>query len=311
MFLVVRFSGNPEHFYACIFSVHYLTLFCENYNLADSCYIFTMKLNSKKPVAFQGEHGAFSEVAVFGLFKEKVKAEPSQSFVEVFEKVKAGKCEYGVVPVENSLGGIVYQVWDMLNEYKLSIIGETKIKIEHCLIVNPGTKLADIKKVLAHYQAALQCENFLRKHKNWTVENAYDTAGSVKMIKGKPEMAAIASARAAEIYDMEIMKKGIQDSRENYTRFLVICRKPAEAGNKFTCVMSIKHQPGSLLEILKIVEKYKINLTSIHSRPNKSKPFQYNFFLEGIFKDSLNKFLSEIKKKCETFKLLGIYKSNL
>jgi len=275
-----------------------------------------MKLGSKKSVAFQGEHGAFSEMAVFDLFDKTAVAEPSQSFQDVFEKVKSGKCEYGVVPVENTLGGIVYQVWDLLNEYKLYITAETKIKIEHCLIVNPSTKLIDIKKIYAHYQPILQCENFLRKHKNWIIENAYDTAGSVKIIKEmkgseKFEAAAIASVRAAEIYKMQILKKGIQDFKENYTRFIVISRKPAEALNKFTCMLAIKHKPGSLLEILKVVEKYKINLTSIHSRPNKGKPFQYNFFLEGIFLKPIDKFLSEIKKLSETFKLLGLYSSNL
>jgi len=275
-----------------------------------------MRLESKKPVAFQGEHGAFSEVAVFNLFDQKVKAEPSQSFEDVFEKVKKGKCEYGVVPVENTLGGMVYQVWDCLNQYDLNLIAETKTQIKHCLIVNPGTKITDIKKVYAHYQPVLQCQNFLRKHKNWLIENAYDTAGSVKTIKylgenKKDETAAIASERAAKIFDMEILKKNIQDSKENFTRFIIISKKSIDNGNKFSCVLSLKHKHGTLLEILKIVDKYKINLTSIHSRPNKAKPFQYNFFLEGKSDRPIDKFLSEIKKRCQTFKLLGIYQSNL
>ncbi|MEK7116724.1 MAG: prephenate dehydratase [Patescibacteria group bacterium] len=275
-----------------------------------------MKLYSKKPVAFQGEHGAFSEMAVFNLFNKLIKTEPSQSFHDVFDKVKSGKCEYGIVPVENTLGGIVYQVWDLLNEYGLNVVAETKIKIKHCLIVNPDTKITDIKKVYAHYQAALQCNNFLIKHKNWAIENAYDTAGSVKIIKDLPsgekfETAAIASERAAKIFEMEILKKNIQDSNENYTRFMIISRKPVKVGDKFTSVLSIKHKPGTLLEILKIVNKYKINLTSIHSRPNKNRPFQYNFFLEGIFKNSIDQFTSEIRKKCNTFNIFGIYESNL
>lgn len=275
-----------------------------------------MKLNSKKPVAFQGEHGAFSEVAVFDLFNKSIKAEPSQSFQDVFEKVKSGKCEYGVVPVENTLGGIVYQVWDLLNEHGLNIIAETKIKIEHCLIANPDTKITDIKKVYAHYQAVLQCDNFLKQHRDWIIENAYDTAGSVKIIKNiadkeKFEVSAIASKGAAKIFGMEILKENIQDSNENYTRFIIISKKQVKVGNKFTSVLSIKHEPGSLLEILKIVEKYKINLTSINSRPNKNKPFQYNFFLEGVFKGNIDRFFYEIKKKCDIFKILGIYNTNL
>jgi len=276
-----------------------------------------MRLNSEKSVAFQGEHGAFSEMAVFGIFGKSATTKPSLYFQDVFEEVKNGECEYGVVPVENTLGGIVYQVWDLLNEYELNIIGETTIKIEHCLISNPNIKLTDIKKVYAHYQAALQCSNFLNKHKDWTVENAYDTAGSVKIVKNilgeeKFTGAAIASERAANIFEMKILKKNIQDSNENYTRFVIISKKPhSNTGNKFTSVLSIKHEPGALLEILKITNKHKINLTSIHSRPNKNKAFQYNFFLEGIFNKNISKFFSEIRKKCEIFKPLGIYKSNL
>lgn len=275
-----------------------------------------MKLESKKPVAFQGEHGAFSEVAVFNLFGASATAEPSHSFKDVFDKVKSGQCEYGVVPVENTLGGMVYQVWDLLSEFKLSVLAETKIKIEHCLIVNPETKIGDIKKVYAHYQAALQCEKFLRKNKEWLIENAYDTAGSVKIIKElkgpeRVEVAAIASARAADFFDMKVLIKGIQDSKQNFTRFIVINKKPVGLGNKFSCVLSIKHQQGALFQILKIVDRYKINLTSIHSRPNKNRSFEYNFFLEGVSLKPLDKFFAAIKSKSKTFKLLGIYKSSL
>lgn len=275
-----------------------------------------MKLISKKIVPFQGEHGAFSEIAVLNLFGKNIKTGPSYTFKDVFEKVKSEKYEYGVVPVENTLGGIVYQVWDLLNEYDLQIVAETKVKIEHCLIANPGTKIADINKIYAHYQAALQCENLLRKHPSWTVKDSYDTAGSVKIIKELPKeekmgVAAIASYKAAEFYRMDILKKGVQDSKENYTRFIVISRKQSNLGNKFTCMLSLKHKHGSLLEILKTVERYRINLTSVHSRPNKNKPFEYNFFLEGICENKLDDFIKEIKLKSNKFKLLGTYNQNI
>ncbi len=278
------------------------------------CVIFViMKLRSKKPVAFQGEIGAFSEMALYNVFDKKTKIRPSVSFKEVFDSIKSGKCEWGVLPVENSLGGIVYQVWDLLHEYNLHITHETKVKIEHCLIANPNAKISDIKKVFAHYQAVLQCDNFLRKHKNWVVENAYDTAGSVKTIKdlGDKSMAAIASEKASQIYEMRILAKGIQDSKENYTRFIVIGRKKSVSGNKFTLEISIKHMEGSLLEILGIASRYKINLTSIHSRPNKTKPFEYNFFLEGVCNKQSNKFFAEIKKKSLALKILGTYKASV
>lgn len=278
-------------------------------------------IKSLKPIAFQGEHGAFSEIAVFELFGKSVKAEPTKSFSDVFDKVKKGICEYGVVPVENSLGGIVYQVWDCLNKYNLKIIAETEIKIDHCLIVNPGTKITDIQKIYAHYQPALQCAHFLKSHPGWIVEDTYDTAGSVKIIKNiksreKGSVAAIASERASEIFGMEILKKGIQDSQQNYTRFIVIRRDKKETiGNKFTFILSLENKPNALLEILKITKTYKVNLTSIHSRPKKDKPFTYLFFMEGVLIDKnpkiYDRFISEIKSKSKTFKLLGTYNSHM
>lgn len=267
--------------------------------------------DAKNKIAFQGEHGAFSEMALLEYFGSDAAPSPTQSFYEVFEKVKKGECEYGILPVENTLGGIVYQVWDCLNDFKLNIVGEINVKIEHCLIAHHDTKIENIKKVYAHYQASLQCENYIKAH-NLVVKEAYDTAGSVKMVKSlkgseKNISAAIASLRAAEIYGMQILKKGIQDYKKNYTRFVVISKEKQKEGVKFTFACSTKHKPGSLLDILKIVKKYKVNLTAIHSRPDKKTPFQYNFFIEGIIEKKMDDFLAEIKKNSTNFKLLGVY----
>lgn len=279
-------------------------------------------METKKPVAFQGEPGAFSEVATLNIFGTSIPTSPTKSFADVFEKVKNGICEYGVLPVENTLGGIVYQVWDCLTEYDLEIIAETRLKINHCLIVNPGTKIDTIRKVYTHYQPLLQCAQFLKNHKDWVVEDAYDTAGSVHIIKNtkgreRTAVAAIASERAAQILGMEVLKKGIQDSQQNFTRFIIIRKKhknPVMDGNKFTYVLSLEHNRGALLELMKILKKYKVNLTSIHSRPNKQKPFTYNFFIEGVFAHKplpslLRTFIADIKAKSKKPKLLGIYYS--
>lgn len=184
-----------------------------------------MEFISEKSIAFQGEYGAFSEAAAFDLFGENAKVQPSASFRDVFDRVNNGECEYGVVPVENTLGGAVYQIPDLLTEYKPTIVGEIKLKIEQCLISNKGATLSEIEKIYTHYQPARQCKNFLEKHA-WVIEDANDTAGSVKIIKEKGDrrLAAIASERAAELYDMQILQKGIQDSSENYTRFIAFTK---------------------------------------------------------------------------------------
>lgn len=280
------------------------------------CYIEYMKLESSKSVAFQGEHGAFSETAIFTLFKKETRTLPSYSFADVFEKVQNGECEYGVLPVENSLGGVVYQVWDCLHEYDLSIVAETKIKITHQLITNPGVKLTDITTVYAHYQVAMQCSKFLRTHKEWTMQDAYDTAGSVKILKGlssneKKFSAAIAGENAARIFNGEILKRNIQDNTHNYTRFIVISREQHKTGNKITMALSVKHKPGTLLKILKVIEMLKINLTSLHSRPDKERPFEYNFFIEGVLPKSHKNTLEQIKKKSIHLKILGVYEENM
>jgi prephenate dehydratase len=255
-------------------------------------------------------------MAVFKLFDSSVKTEPTKSFRTVFEKVAAGTCEYGVVPIENSLGGIVYQVWDCLYEFDLAIIDETYLKIEHCLIVNPGTTYGDIKKIYSHYQPVLQCEDFLKKHSQWSVVDTYDTAGSVKIIKELPtneskNVAAIASERSAYVYNMVILEKSIQDSVQNVTRFIVITKTKKELGNKFTAVISLENKVGALAEILQFALTYNVNLTSIHSRPNKDKPFTYIFFMEGVHDESVRTFVTDVEHKFSSFKLLGVYNKSL
>lgn len=272
-----------------------------------------MKLSTHTTVAFQGEQGAFSEMAVLKLFGLDVLPEPTVSFRHVFEKVSTGVCEYGVVPIENSLGGVVYQVWDCLYDFNLSIVAETQLEIEQCLIVNPGTSIEDIKNVYSHYQPALQCSKFLQKHKEWTIVDAYDTAGSVKIIKelqnkGDKHLAAIASERAADVYKMTILEKGIQDSKQNITRFVVISKKGLETGNKFTTVLSLENKVGTLKEVLQLAFDDRINLTSIHSRPNKRySPFSHIFFIEGVHDKNTPLFLIEIKRKFSDCKILGVY----
>lgn len=271
-----------------------------------------MKLSTHAAVAFQGEHGAFSEMAVLKIFGSDVVPEPTVSFQHVFEKVSTGVCEYGVIPIENSLGGVVYQVWDCLYDFNLSIVAETQLEIEQCLIVNPGTSIEEIKKVYSHYQPALQCSKFLQKHEEWTIVDAYDTAGSVKIIKelhskGDKYLAAIASEWAANVYKMAILEKGIQDSKQNITRFVVITKKGLETGNKFTVVLPLENKIGTLKEVLQLAYDYRVNLTSIHSRPNISTPFSYIFFIEGVHEKNTPLFLIEIKQKFSDCKILGIY----
>ena len=234
-------------------------------------------------VAFQGERGAYSESAVYQFFGPKTQAKPCKDFRDVFESVKRQDVQAGVVPVENSLEGSINQNYDLFFSYDLKVCGEVIVKVEHCLIVNPGTSIDQIKAVYSHPQALAQCRSYLEKTK-WEIIPTYDTAGSVKIIKEQKLLnaAAIASERAAQIYSMQILARDIADNKENFTRFFVLSQEDAAptGKDKTSIIFSAKHEPGSLYHALGEFAKRKINLTRIESRPTKKTAWEYNFYLD-------------------------------
>ena len=234
-------------------------------------------------VAFQGERGAYSESAVYQFFGSTAQVKPCKDFRDVFESVKTQEVQAGVVPVENSLEGSINQNYDLFFNYDLKVCGEVKVKIAHCLIVNPGTNIDQIKMVYSHPQALAQCRSYLEKSK-WEIIPTYDTAGSVKIIKEQKLLnaAAIASERAAELYNMQILARDIADNKENYTRFFVLSKddSPPTGKDKTSIIFSAKHEPGSLYHALGEFAKRNINLTRIESRPTKKTAWEYNFYLD-------------------------------
>jgi len=266
-------------------------------------------------VAFQGEIGAYSESAVYSFFGSSVEVKPCENLSEVFESVKKGEIPYGVVPIENSIEGSVNQTYDLFLEYDLKVCGEIALKIVHCLIAHPGTKLNQIKTVYSHPQALAQCRKFLEKI-GCRLISTFDTAGSVKMIKeeGLKDAGAIASQRAAEIYDMKVLAKEIGDTPNNYTRFFVLSKQdsPPSRQDKTSIIFSVKSVPGALYHILEEFATRNINLTKIESRPTKRTPWEYNFYLdfEGHRnEEKCQEALKSIKDKILFVKILGSYKA--
>jgi chorismate mutase / prephenate dehydratase len=264
-------------------------------------------------VAYQGEIGAYSEEAVFQYFGHSVSAKPSESFDSVFKQVEEGEASFGVVPVENSLEGSISRVYDLLLNSNLQVCGELDLRIVHCLIANKGATLSTVKKVFSHPQALGQSQVFLG-HLGYEQISIYDTAGSVKMIKEQKMMdsAAVASARAAEIYDMKILAREIEDTPNNFTRFFVLSKNdsPPMGMDKTSIVFSVKHQPGALFGAIKEFADSKINLTKIESRPTRQKAWEYNFYLdfEGHRQDKLVKdTLARLEKHTLFLKVLGSY----
>ena len=264
-------------------------------------------------VAFQGEIGAYSEEAAFHFFGPSTQVKPCESLDDVFRVVEQDEVQFGVVPIENSLEGSISRVYDLLLDSSLRVCGETELRVAHCLIASPETRLDLIKRVYSHPQALGQCQAFL-KHLDLELIPTYDTAGSVKMIKEKgiTDGAAIAGTRAAEIYGMQIIAREIEDNPNNYTRFFILAKQdaPPSGNDKTSIVFSVKHRPGALYEFLNKLASKNINLTKIESRPTRQKPWEYNFYLdfEGHREDKeAREALDKLEKTSIFVKVLGSY----
>jgi prephenate dehydratase len=263
-------------------------------------------------VAFQGEPGAYSEQAVFDYFGE-VETKPCESFDVVFDSVVTDVCEFGLIPIENSLAGSIHQNYDLLLRHDLNIVGEYPLRVQHCLISLPSVKKEEITKVISHPQALGQCAAYLRQL-GVKVESTYDTAGSVKMLKesGARDTAAIASRRAAEIYGMQILEEGVEDSSENFTRFLAITKKAItpEGEAKTSIVFTLKNQPGALFKALSVFALRDIDLTKIESRPLQGKPWEYLFYIDFIGatqEETVRKALDHLSEYALMLRVLGSY----
>ena len=271
-------------------------------------------------VAFQGEPGAFSEAALLGYFPESVQSLPVQEFRDVFESVLTGKSSYGITPIENTLTGSIHQNYDLLLQYPdIRIVGEKTIRIIHNLIGLPGARLTDIKRVYSHPQGLSQCSRFLDGYPQWEKIPFYDTAGSIAFIaeQGIKENAGIASADAARVHKMEVLKEGIETDSRNYTRFVIIAREElaeAEHGsgkiNRASLVFSTANTPGSLFGALQVLAERNINMVKLESRPIAGKPWEEMFYVDVDIPGEENTFreaLEELSKVTETLRTLGLY----
>jgi prephenate dehydratase/chorismate mutase/prephenate dehydratase len=265
-------------------------------------------------VGFQGEHGAYSEVAAYSYGPSLIPI-PCPSFHEVFREVESGQLDCGIVPVENSLEGAVNEVNDLLVGTKLRIIGEATIPIHHCLLALPEQDYRDLRTVYSHPQALGQCRGFIARHK-LEARPFYDTAGAAIMLREqKPAATAvIASKLCAELYHLEVLKENIEDDDSNKTRFVVLSRDVVqqEEGDKCSIIFSVTHRPGGLFSVLKILSDAAINMTRIESRPLRNDPGSYAFFvdLEGSEKEErIATALEAVKAAATSYKFLGCYRA--
>jgi len=262
-------------------------------------------------VAFQGEHGAYGEVAARKLVPDGAYI-PCMEFMDVFRGVEEGHLDLGVVPVENSLEGAVTQVNDLLTTTKLKVIGEAKVPVRHCLLATEDTDYREIRLVYSHPQALAQCRGFLSRNK-LEPRPYYDTAGAAKMLarENPKAAAAIASSLSAELYNLSIIKEKIEDGHANSTRFLLLSKHQNNTGgDKTSIIFATPHKAGRLYSVLRLFAEAHINLTRIASMPLRTEPSNYSFFLDFEGSES-DKKVAEVLKKMEkltiSMKYLGTY----
>ncbi len=264
--------------------------------------------------AYLGEPGSYSHRACQQFFGPEVVSSSKPTFRSIFEAVKTGEAHFGVIPLENSLTGSIHANYDLLLEYDLKIVGELTLRIIHHLIAQPGTRIENICRVLSQTQAFQQCTRFLEAHDNWELIPVKDTASAVKAIceSCSPGDAAIGSREAAEIYGLAVIEEGIESDPRNYTRFVIVGKRPLKKGpyGKSSLIFSTNHQPGSLFEVLKIFAEKKINLVKLESRPIHGKPWEYMFYADveaDVEAAGFQPVLKQLQAKTDFLKILGSY----
>ncbi len=274
-------------------------------------------------VAIQGEAGAFSHEAALKLLGEKTSVLSCQRFEEVFRALAGGAAEAAVIPIENTLHGSVHENYDHLLNFDFRIAAELNLRIVHHLIALPGVRLKDVRRIYSHPVALNQCLRFLGQHREWERVPFYDTAGSVKMLVEERlrDAAAIASEVSAGIYGGRILRRSIEDDRQNYTRFFLL-RRPEqpplelnEAGKKgwkTSIVFSTRNQPGSLFRALSAFALRDLSLTKIESRPLRGKPWEYLFYVDflGHLEDErVKRALGHLEELCDLLRVFGCYRA--
>jgi prephenate dehydratase len=274
----------------------------------------TLAVPKNPKVAFQGEPGSFSQQAAKKIFGSKLISVSCYTPDNVFEAVVRKRAEFAVIPIENTLAGSIYQNFDLLARHSLVVVAETSLRIEHNLIAHRGVSLRQIRKVYSHPAALEQCSRFLHRCKTIETVSFYNTAGSVKFIHDRElkNAAAIASAAAARIYGMKIVRPGIEDDPENYTRFLVLARKGRlpQGGEKTSVVFGLENQPGVLFKVLSVFALRNIDLVKIESRPIRGKPWEYLFYIDlqsDIRSRECTHALRHLRELAPYLKVIGSY----
>lgn len=267
----------------------------------------------KAVVACQGVAGSHSQAACEKLFEV-----PSimyfNSFEGVFNAVEKGLCQYGILPIENSSYGSVGSVYDLMQNYNFHIVKSIRLRVNHNLMAKPGTKLSDVREIFSHEQAIGQCGEFLKTLKDVKITVCENTAIAAKLVadSDRTDIAAISSMECLNLYGLELLKKHIQVTDNNYTRFICISKNMEiyPGSNKISLILSLPHTPRSLYHAIAKFATLGVNLTKLESRPIPGSDFEFMFYFDleaSVYSPELINLLSELENQPETFVFLGCY----
>ncbi len=278
------------------------------------------KSQAAQPVAeprvlYQGVPGAYAEEAAVAYFGEACQRKNLGSWEDVFAALQQGEGDYGVVPIENSSTGSINQVYDLLAKYEHFIVGEVKLRVDHCLMAPHGVTLEDIQAVYSHEQGLFQCAPYLKAHPAWKQSALSNTAAAAKFVSesGQP-CAAIGSERCARLYGLHVLARNIAQAQANYTRFVVVAPRLelSPDRDKISALFTLPHQVGTLHQILAVFAVSGLNMMKLESRPILEKSWEYRFFVDfsgNLLSPEMDLVLREMIECSTAFRVLGNYRS--
>ena len=268
----------------------------------------------KARVVFQGAEGAYSQAAMHQYFGDQIDSFHVDTFRDAMMAIDEGSADFAVLPIENSTAGMVSEIYDLLVEFENYIVGEQIIKIEHCLMAVPGTELSDIKTVYSHPQSLMQSARFLNNHPDWRQISMQNNAFAARKVADEKDktQAAIASEYAAKLYGLEILKKGVNQSDTNSTRFIIVTNQKIflKDAKKVSICFEVAHESGSLYHMLSHFIYNNLNMNRIESRPIENRNWEYRFFIDfdGNLSDSAVKnALRGLREEARNMRILGNY----
>lgn len=268
---------------------------------------------AKATVACSGVEGAYSQQACDRLFKMP-KILYMKNFNGVFAAIDQGLCQYGILPVENSTAGSVNQIYDLMMKYNFYVVKSVKLKIDHSLLAKRQTKKEDIREIVSHEQAILQCDDYLKEFPNAKITICENTAEAAKMVaeSDRTDIAALASYSCGKLYGLSCLQEAVQDNGNNYTRFICISKKLEiyPGADKTSLMLVVSHTPGSLYNVLARFNALGINIFKLESRPIPQRDFDYMFYFDidsEVHSEEFVRLINQLEELSHEFKYLGSY----